>query len=306
MTLTPSLLDTDSSVGTGGCVLDASGAAEDDLLLVQIIHNGSAPTTPTGWALRNTQAGSFGHSLSTYERRAESPETSYTFTHGGDSGAVLVGVHGDAGVPTFDDLASDEDSGASTVVIAPGVDLSDDGVIVCTWVQVATGSTITDPVSMTALQSGDLFRSQATSWEAVTAGATGTRTANATGNATWLAVTVGVIEVTAAAVTAAVEHGIVLGHQVAAESTVEASVEHGIVLGHQVAGQVVGGATVRHGLIFGHEVEFEVRIPVDMAVEHGIVFGHAVVFDVEREITTRPIQPMADLRPLQPMFTSTP
>lgn len=199
MALTVSLLDTDSSLATGGCVLDASTAASGDLLIVQIAHDSTVPSTPSGWTLRNTEVGSFSLNISTYTKPASASETSYTFTHGGsdNSGGVLVAVHGSAGTPTYDVLSSGDSAGnAQTSFDAPGVTMSAAGVIVTTFVQTDTGSTITKPASMTSLQAGDLYLSQATAYESVSSGATGTRTATATGNATWMAATVGIIEVT--------------------------------------------------------------------------------------------------------------
>lgn len=107
-----------------------------------------------------------------------------------------------------------------------------------------------------------------------------------------------------ATVTVDVTHGIVLGQQVEASSRVTADPTHGIVLGHAVEGSLGGTADVTHGIVLGHQVEGTVEVPVDAQVAHGIVLGHQVEFTVEVTITTRPIQPMADLRPIQPSFTA--
>lgn len=107
-----------------------------------------------------------------------------------------------------------------------------------------------------------------------------------------------------AIVAADVTHGIVLGHQVEASARVAADPTHGIVLGHAVEGSLGSTGDVTHGIVLGHSVEGTVEVPVDAQVTHGIVLGHQVEFTVEITITTRPIQPMADLRPIQPSFTA--
>lgn len=191
MTLGAALLGTNASIGTGGCVLNAAAATQGHQLLAQITHDGLAPSTPSGWFLRGTQLGSFSHSLSTYTKLAGASESSYTFTHSGDSGGVLIEVQNDAGDVDFDVIASDQTGSASTSFAAPAVIMTEAGIIVCTWVQIEVGSTITKPVSMTSLQSGDVFRSQASAHELVASGSTGIRTATATANATWIVATVG-------------------------------------------------------------------------------------------------------------------
>ena len=108
-----------------------------------------------------------------------------------------------------------------------------------------------------------------------------------------------------ALVTADTEHGIILGHQVTGTiGAAVADVSHGIVLGHQVDASVGGSADVSHGIVLGHQVEATVEVPVSVDVAHGIVLGHEAVFTVEVAVSTRPIQPMADLRPIQPTFSA--
>lgn len=191
MALSTVLLSSDASLADGGCILNAVGASQGHQLLAQITHDGLAPSVPIGWLLRNTQPGPFSHSLSSYTKLAGASESSYTFTHGGDSGGVLIEVQNDAGDVDFDVLASDQTGSAATSFTAPSAILSAAGIIVCTWVQIEVGSVITKPIAMTSVQSGDVFRSQASAYEIVSAGATGTRTATATANATWISATVG-------------------------------------------------------------------------------------------------------------------
>lgn len=122
-------------------------------------------------------------------------------------------------------------------------------------------------------------------------------------------------------VTAAVDHGLVLGHTVQVESTVTADTAHGLVLGHTVQAESTVNTSAAHGLVLDHAVQAQVS--ASAAVAHGLLLDHAVTavvgdLDVEADVvsglqightmqvtldltgTGRPIQPLVAARALQP------
>lgn len=190
-------LDSSSRV-SNNVSLDASGATADDKLLAVIWTNGTAGTTPTGWALEDTEAGPFTWTQYLYSRTAVASMGTVDFpVTGGDSGyGRLFQAHDSEGsTPEIDVLASTNAGDAQNNYDAPSVTLSIAGKLFCSWIGIDSGVTLTKPASMTLIGSQhSTVLVEIAAQESVASGATGVRNATTTGNHTWIALSVGLIE----------------------------------------------------------------------------------------------------------------
>lgn len=178
--------------GSGSLAVTAAGCTSDDLLLAFCdSDNGDpAPSAPGGWSLPASAVGdATWDRLRVFARSGADGTYNFSLVGGSDGSVILVRVRGDGPVQV------DDAAGGDNTLVAPSVD-SLGGVLLNYWLHWGNAaSTIAAPGTPTTWldnhQSGAWGRRLGVA-DAVSAGATGTRTATTAGSNTRAALSIAV------------------------------------------------------------------------------------------------------------------